>query len=90
MRKMKNFKTSKDAYQAIDQLLTDRNLSLMISNNRIPQNEKNDIKLKIKNEDFRIFLARFAEAIGPNVVWNISGYDIGRHISFSEIQKDKN
>ena len=80
------FKTAADAYRALLPLLAERNLDLPWFGDQMPQISQDSITLNVKDEDFRIFITRFAEAIGSNVVWEIGGFTEIRNISFIEIK----
>ena len=82
-----DFKSLDNAYGKLEDLLKKRNLNFVIFNNTLPQND--NFKLDVKNEDFRIFLTRFAEAMGSNIVWGISGYEKGRRLSFFSIMQSE-
>ena len=84
-----SFNSFHEALEGIKWLLKERHL-LLGNRGKITKSEQNrKIILNVKNEDFRIFLTRFTEAIGNDYVWNITGYDSARRITFLRINFSK-
>lgn len=88
-----NFKSTMEAFVALSPELRERNLNFTVCSTgpRSPNYKelfnddlRDDLQMDIENEDFRLFLSEFAEALGPNVSWVIGGYANGRHMSFVE------
>ena len=75
-----------DAMSLLIKMLKERNIYSTLTDVGL-YNKKKDVRLNIVNEDFHVFLARFSEAMGPNVAWHIEGFANARNISFIEFNK---
>ncbi len=78
-----DFESFGDVRRKLDDLLRERNLYYFVVTNNPPKNY--DFKVDVKGENFRIFLSKFAEKLGRDYVWNISGYEKGRRLSFNSL-----
>lgn len=88
------FSSYEDSLKKVDDILKEHELHIMeffigpVSNKdykhwAYPRKAYKKIKIDVSDEDFRIFLVKYCEAIAPDVIWSISGYSSGRHIQFS-------